>query len=159
EASAGELLRLEGIDVRDRVLERRLTTALPVSPEGPLARYLDAIASDAPAPGGGSAGALPIALASACLQKAFVFARQGNAEHPAAELAGIEARHAMTRERAIMLAQDDERAFADWMLAHQKPKEDPTRAEALARATRNAIEVGRRALALARDVATDAAAL
>jgi methenyltetrahydrofolate cyclohydrolase len=130
-----------------------------------LGEYLDALASDAPAPGGGSATGLTGALGAALISMVANFT-VGRPEY-----AGMEAQVQATlaeadelRARLIRLMRDDERAFgaaADARkLPHTTPSERSRRNRTIERMTKAAAQsplemasVCRRLLELSRTVA------
>lgn len=151
EQAGADLLRLEGFQGADRVLEARLARALPPTPAGPLPRYLEAIAAPGHSPGGGSAGALAAALGHACLEKARSLAA-GKGELGAAELDGL-ARELGHLSRWLAFAAEDERAFAGYAASWSFPKGDPRKAPAAQANVDSALAVARAAADLARAAA------
>lgn len=143
EAAATDLLRLSGAD---RVLEPTLARALPPTPSGELPRYLDAIAAKGHAPGGGSAGALAAALAHACFEKARALGAKGKLAEGELEALGASV---APRARWLELAEEDERAFADYAASWELPRGDARKQAAADRAVAVARTVAREAAALA----------
>lgn len=85
--------------------------------------FLDALASDAPTPGGGAAAALAGALAAACAEMVGRFT-VGRPRFAAVEQRAREAVERLAAARAELLAQmaADERAFAAVSTAYKLPK-------------------------------------
>lgn len=88
-----------------------------------IAGFLDALASDAPAPGGGAAAALAGALAAACAEMVGRFTI-GRPRFAAVEQRAAAAVERLAVVRAELLAQmaADERAFAAVSAAYKLPK-------------------------------------
>lgn len=126
---------------------------------------LDAFASPAPTPGGGSASALSGALGTALLEMVTGLARtRTGADAERVTLDAARTRLAPLRARLAALVDADAAAFEAVMAAYRLPKASEAdrvrRAEAVEAATRQAIEVplavmdaAREALALAGEVA------
>jgi glutamate formiminotransferase/glutamate formiminotransferase/formiminotetrahydrofolate cyclodeaminase len=146
EDAGATLLRLEGFQGAERVLERRLAAELPPTPSGELPRYLDAIAAKGHSPGGGSAGALVAALGHACFEKARVLGDKGKLS--ADELTALAAT-LVPRARWFELAAEDECAFAELAASWKLEKGDPRKKAAADRSIACALEVARAASALA----------
>lgn len=91
--------------------------------ERSIAAFLDALASDAPAPGGGAAAALAGALAAACAEMVGRFTI-GRARFAAVEQQTRAAVERLEAVRAELLAQmaADERAFGAVSAAYRLPK-------------------------------------
>jgi formiminotetrahydrofolate cyclodeaminase len=109
---------------------------------------LDAAAARTPAPGGGGAAALTTALAAALAGMAARFG-DGTAAERADAL----------RAAAAPLADADADAYRAYLAATRRPRDDPGRAEAIAAARRETIEVPARITELAGAVAELAADL
>ncbi len=105
--------------------------------EGTLGEYLDRLASDAPAPGGGSAAALVGALAAALgsMVCEFTVGREKLAD---VEAETIEALAALESARYALadLIQSDMTAYEGVRAAYGLPKDDPSRREAIQSALR-----------------------
>jgi formiminotetrahydrofolate cyclodeaminase len=91
--------------------------------ERSITSFLDALASDAPAPGGGAAAALAGALAAACAEMVGRFT-VGRPRFASVEERARAATERLTAARAQLLAQmtADERAFAAVSAAYKLPK-------------------------------------
>ena len=149
ERAGEDLLKLEGLVQGRKVLERRLRSELPPTPAGELARYLDAIAAPAHAPGGGSAGALAAALGQACFEKARKLS-EGKFDAIAALSTALALADRMKpMARWLALAANDERAFAEYAASWTLPKGDPRKAAAAQANVDAALEVARTAAGLA----------
>ncbi len=142
------LLRLPE-PLADRVLEDRLEASTLLDPGGRLDRTAAQLASAEPdAPGGGTGGALALALGLAGLRKAIALSRGGKGALSDAELDALEA--SLPAERALLeLAREDHEAWASFNEALQRPKTDPGRAAAVKVARGPAVAVPERLIALA----------
>lgn len=150
--AAEVLLRLPE-PLEGRVLEDRLEAAKLLDPGGRLDRTTAQLASPEPdAPGGGTGGALALALGLACLRKAIALSRGGKGALSDADLDALE--RALPGERELLdLAREDHEAWAALLAATQRPKDDPARAGAVTAARGPAVAVPERLLALAVRVA------
>jgi formiminotetrahydrofolate cyclodeaminase len=110
---------------------------------------LDAAAARTPAPGGGGAAALTTALAAALAGMAARFGDDGSAADRADAL----------RAAVAPLADADAAAYGAYLAATRLPRDDPGRAEAIAAARRETIDVPARITELAGQVAVLAADL
>jgi formiminotetrahydrofolate cyclodeaminase len=125
--------------------------------EEPIGSWLDALASSAPAPGGGAAGALEVAIGAALVEMVcnLTIGNPAYAEH---ETVMTEARDraGAIRGTAVSLATEDAAAFDAVIAAYRLPRE--TEAEAEARSARiqealaTAADVPRRTAAAASEV-------
>lgn len=90
----------------------------------PLPEFLNALGSGAPTPGGGAAAALAAGLAAALAEMVANFT-VGRPKYAAVDetMRHIVARTTALRERSLILAEDDERAFAGVSAAYKLPKE------------------------------------
>jgi formiminotetrahydrofolate cyclodeaminase len=89
--------------------------------EQPLEQFLDRLASDEPAPGGGSVAAVTAAMAAGLVAMAarLSAARVDNADGIAEAADGI-------RRRALTLADEDAAAYGRVLAAYRRPRdEDP----------------------------------
>jgi formiminotetrahydrofolate cyclodeaminase len=123
----------------------------------PIGRFLDDLASAAPAPGGGAAAGLAGALAAALV--AMVCRVTARREPPGAELLEAARRADELRGRMARLTADDATAYGAVLAARRA--HDPAAEAALARATEVPLAVARAAadvLALAGEVAPAARA-
>jgi glutamate formiminotransferase/formiminotetrahydrofolate cyclodeaminase len=114
-------------------------------PARTLGAFLDALAADTPAPGGGSAAALCGALAAAlaAMVAGITYARR-DAEPNREELARLGAEAHRLKDALLAAVQEDADAFEAMMAARRikpaTPEEKAAREEALRRATLRAIE-------------------
>jgi glutamate formiminotransferase len=139
---AHALLNLAGEPLAERTLEARLAARLP-DPSGPLVDYLPHLAGAGRLdPGGGSAAAMALALATACLEKAIALSRGGKGQLSEAELDALSAGPASPQE-LLDLARDDHAAFASLMSAYGLPREDSQRKAAIRAARGPAVDVPR----------------
>ena len=113
-----------------------------------LERFLERLAAHEPAPGGGAAAAVSVALAAGLVGMA---ARFSGAEMPEAPAIAEEADR--LRQTALQLAGQDADAYQAVLAVRRLPKESPERAERLHRAVERAAEVP---LAIAAAAATAA---
>ena len=112
----------------------------------PIGAWLAALASSAPAPGGGAAAALEVAMGAALVEMVcnLTIGKPAYAEHEGT-MTEVAARAKELRQQATLLAAEDADAFSAVIAAYRLPKEsDAERAERQA-----AIQA---ALALAADV-------
>jgi formiminotetrahydrofolate cyclodeaminase len=156
-ATSGDLLRLIGAPLGDRLLEDRLADRLP-DPAGALPRYAAQIESTGHLdPGGGSAVALSLLLGRACLVKAIDLSRDGRGKLTNSELDDLMAR-LPSAGRLVEEAREDHHAFAELMTAWKLPK-GPTRKDALRAARVPAVYVPENVFEQAVEVAEVAAAI
>jgi len=122
--------------------------------------WLDALGSSAPAPGGGAAAALLVAVGASLIEMVtnLTIGKPRYAEH---EERMIRARDDAARIRAAALraSADDERAFDSVAAAYKIPRDDPGRSAAIQEATANAArpplrtaELAAQVIALAADI-------
>jgi len=100
-----------------------------------LGRFLDALASDAPAPGGGAAAAMAAALGAALVS---MVCRLTRGEDTASTVGAAVAEAETLREEALRLAERDAAAFLRLRAAYRLPKDD----EAQRTARSAAVQVG-----------------
>lgn len=108
----------------------------------PIGKYLAALASGSPTPGGGSAASLSGALAAALGRMVIAVAQE---KEPSAERAGLGARLRELEEGFLALAEDDELAFAEVMEALRVPRDAAGRGDRLQAALERAARVPLRA--------------
>jgi formiminotetrahydrofolate cyclodeaminase len=110
---------------------------LPVR-ERTIGDYLDALASNTPTPGGGSAAGV-IAALSICLGRMVIILSE-----PTDELTAANERLTEAAEQAIAGSDADERAYGSYIAASKLPKSTPeekaTRRQAMQTALRDAAE-------------------
>ncbi|MGH9160959.1 MAG: glutamate formimidoyltransferase [Vicinamibacteraceae bacterium] len=136
-------------DVNKKIIEAHF------EPEAPLgsmtvARFVDEVASEAPAPGGGSVAALAGSLGSAlvALVANVTVGRPGFEAVSPALCAEAERAQAL-KARLATLMDEDTRAFMDVVAARRLPKSTPAEEEAAARAIESALQ---RAASVPREV-------
>lgn len=104
-------------------------------------QFLDLLASDAPAPGGGTAAAVSGAMTSALLAMALRISQKKTEQDLSPCIGSLDA----LREKLLELAEEDRRAFELYMAARKMPKDTPEqkaeRDKALASALLRATEV------------------
>lgn len=104
-------------------------------------QFLDLLASDAPAPGGGTAAAVSGAMTSALLAMTLRISQKKTEQDLSPCIASLDA----LREKLLELAEEDRRAFELYMAARKMPKDTPEqkaeRDKALASALLRATEV------------------
>jgi glutamate formiminotransferase/formiminotetrahydrofolate cyclodeaminase len=145
------LSELAPFDPAAKIVELRARAGAPALIDLPVSRFLDELASESPAPGGGSASALCGALASALssMVAALAWTKKGmEAERPALQTIGERAQ-ALTAW--FLTAVDrDAAAFDDVLAAMRLPKRSPeeraAREAALQRATLAAAAVPQQVL-------------
>jgi formiminotetrahydrofolate cyclodeaminase len=127
------------------------------APERTLAGFLDALASEAPAPGGGAAAALQAALGAALVSMVcnLTIGKPRYAEHEATMLAA-RAEAEKARVTALALADEDAVAFGAVSAAYKLPKDTDeakaARSAAIQAALRGAADVPLRTAAVAAEV-------
>jgi formiminotetrahydrofolate cyclodeaminase len=105
-----------------------------------IGSWLDALASSAPAPGGGAAAALEAAMAAALLEMVcnLTIGRPAYVEHDET-MTSVRDRATILRADAIGLAQEDADAFSAVIAAYKHPKETGEEAEARSRQIQRAL--------------------
>jgi formiminotetrahydrofolate cyclodeaminase len=122
-----------------------------------IGAWLDALASSAPAPGGGAAGALEVAIAAALVEMVcnLTIGKPAYAEHEAV-MTQARDRAGAIRADAVGLAAEDAEAFDAVIAAYRLPKETDAEKEARAAAIQAALataaDVPRRTAAAASEV-------
>jgi methenyltetrahydrofolate cyclohydrolase len=122
-----------------------------------IGKWLEALASSAPAPGGGAAAALNAAVGAALIEMAcnLTIGRPRYAQHEA-EMRAARAEATKLRSRALQLAADDVKAFGAVSEAYKVPKETDeqrqARTEQIQRALVGASEVPLNTAVLAGEV-------
>ena len=119
-----------------------------------VSAFLDQIASEEPAPGGGAVAAVVTAMAAGLVGMGARFSRKHWQDW---ELVATEAD--ALRKRVAPLAQADADAFADYLTAIRLPKDDPEHDQAIAQATDRAAAVPLEIAAAAAEVAKLAGSL
>jgi len=119
-----------------------------------VSAFLDQIAAEEPAPGGGAVAAVVTAMAAGLVGMGARFSRKhwDGWKSVATEADAI-------REQVAQLAQADADAFAEYLAAIRLPKDEQERDQAIARATDRAAAVPLEIAAAAAKVADLAAAL
>jgi methenyltetrahydrofolate cyclohydrolase len=102
----------------------------------PLGRFLELIASDRPAPGGGAAAAVTAALAAGLVAMVARFS-----ERQVEDAAQMAAQADRLRARAVELADEDAQAYQNVLAAYRLPKDDEQRVDRIATALQRAAEV------------------
>jgi formiminotetrahydrofolate cyclodeaminase len=121
--------------------------------EQTVAGLLEEVAAETPAPAGGAAAAISVALGAALVEMVAGFSRSWD---------GAEAALAMahgSRARVAALAQADADAYADFLTAHRRPADDSGRTSAIDAALSRVVDIPLEVIAIASEVATLAAAL
>jgi formiminotetrahydrofolate cyclodeaminase len=105
-----------------------------------IGSWLDALASSAPAPGGGAAAALEAAMAAALLEMVcnLTIGRPAYADHDETTTS-VRDRATTLRADALGLAQEDADAFSAVIAAYKLPRETPEEAEARGREIQRAL--------------------
>jgi len=137
---------LTSFDPRERIIEWRIDPGDRPLAALPVRRFVDAVASEAPAPGGGSVAALTGALAAGLgTMVANLSAHKRGWDDRWKEFSDWAERGAELQTRLIRLVDDDTAAFDALMAAHRLPggsdAEIAERATAVQAAVRGAIEV------------------
>ena len=125
--------------------------------EEKIGAWLEALASSAPAPGGGAAGALEVAIGAALVEMVcnLTIGKPAFAEHEAVMTEASE-RAGAIRATAVGLAAEDAEAFDAVIAAYRLPRETEAETEARAAAIQAALataaDVPRRTAAAASEV-------
>jgi glutamate formiminotransferase/formiminotetrahydrofolate cyclodeaminase len=156
-------LRLEGFS-REQILENRLVRHIGAA-EQSVPDFTESVAAAAPTPGGGSVAAVAGALAAALatMVARLTLGKAKYAEHEPA-MRDVEERGEALRRELLELADEDTRAYDNFVkarrLSQRTPEEVETRARAMEEAAREAAQVPLRtaeacvrALEIAREVA------
>lgn len=159
------LSQLRPFNPDEKIIEYRIRKAGRLA-SMTLAQFADELASESPAPGGGSVAALCGALAAALASMVahLTFGRKGFAAYNA-EMDELSVRAQDLKARLLALVDEDTEAFNQVMAAMKMPKGTPEleaeRDRAMGEATRRAAEVPFRVLTLMPAVAelADAAAV
>jgi formiminotetrahydrofolate cyclodeaminase len=115
--------------------------------------WLDELASSAPAPGGGAAGALEVAMGAALVEMVcnLTIGKPAFAEHEAT-MTAARGRATEIRHDAVGLAAEDAAAFDAVIAAYRLPKDDEGRPARIQEALAVAADVPRRTAAAASEV-------
>jgi glutamate formiminotransferase/formiminotetrahydrofolate cyclodeaminase len=145
------LSQLAPFDAAKKVIEYQIAAPRPLAALS-VEKFTDALSSDAPAPGGGSASALAGALAAGLVSMvASITAQKSGA------LAEIGAR-AQALKRALVEAIDrDTEAFTEVLAAMRLPKSNAEREQAIEKANQGATQVPLEVMRLAAEAAELAA--
>jgi glutamate formiminotransferase/formiminotetrahydrofolate cyclodeaminase len=137
------LADLKPFDPRQKIIEWRLKDAArPGLTDLPVAGFVHRVAADLPAPGGGSVAALAGALGAALgTMVANLSAHKRGWDHRWEEFSAWAVRGKESHETLLHLVDEDTRAFDALLAAFRLPQEHAGRPEAIAAATRHAIEV------------------
>jgi len=135
------LNEVKPFDARERVIEFRLASQ-PRLASMTLRDFLDELASDSPAPGGGSVSALAASTAAglAAMVAILSHTRKGF-ESKQAELDRIATRGQQLKDALLAAVDADTAAFDRLLDAMRMPKDDPARDAAIQNATLAASEV------------------
>ena len=133
-------------DPRERIIEWRLEEPGSRLVDRTVTRFVHAVASEAPAPGGGSVAALAGALGAALgTMVANLSAHKRGWDHRWQEFSDWAVRGKDLHDRLLRLVDEDTAAFDALMSAYRMPHgsdaEEVARAESVEAATRGAIEV------------------
>ncbi|MCU0281116.1 MAG: glutamate formimidoyltransferase [Acidimicrobiia bacterium] len=134
---------LRPFDPRQKIIEWRLKGAgKPGLVDATVAGFTHRVAADSPAPGGGSVAALAGALGAALgTMVANLSAHKRGWDHRWEEFSAWAVRGKDCHEALLRLVDEDTRAFDALLAAFRLPQDHEGRAEAIAAATRHAIEV------------------
>jgi methenyltetrahydrofolate cyclohydrolase len=105
--------------------------------EATIARFLEDLAADRPAPSGGAAAALACAFAAALVEMGAALTAPGGR----LAVAAVRERAAVVRSAATRLADDDAAAYAQVIAAWRAPPDDAGRDERVAGALSRAADV------------------
>jgi glutamate formiminotransferase len=160
EQAAAELLRFDVFNA-DMVIENRVAAVMAARRErlgAQLQPFLAELASEAPAPGGGSAAAAAGAMAAALgrMVTRLVAAKTRKAQGDAAPFDELEQRYAAVETELVRAVDQDSDAFLAIVAARRLPKATPAdqqaRAQAIEAATLGAAETPLRVAALCREL-------
>jgi formiminotetrahydrofolate cyclodeaminase len=121
--------------------------------EQPIGGWLEELGSSAPAPGGGAAAALEVAMGAALVEMVcnLTIGKPAFAEHETV-MTEVRDRCAVLRVEATGLAAEDADAFTAVIAAYRLPKEQADREERIQDALVGAADVPRRTAAAASEV-------
>jgi len=133
---------LKPFDPHEKIIEWRLAAgAPPALVDATVAGFVHRVAADSPAPGGGSVSALAGALGAALgTMVANLSAHKRGWDHRWEEFSAWAVRGKDCHEALLRLVEEDTRAFDALLAAYRLPPDHEGRAEAIAAATRGAIE-------------------
>ncbi|MBN2112597.1 MAG: glutamate formimidoyltransferase [Acidimicrobiia bacterium] len=133
---------LKPFDPHQKIIEWRLETgARPGLVGTTVTGFVHRVAADSPAPGGGSVSALAGALGAALgTMVANLSAHKRGWDHRWEEFSAWAVRGKECHEALLRLVDEDTRAFDALLAAYRLPPDHEGRAEAIAAATRGAIE-------------------
>jgi glutamate formiminotransferase/formiminotetrahydrofolate cyclodeaminase len=135
------LSEIKPFDPKERVIEYRLAMASPLAGM-PVRDFLDELASDSPAPGGGSVSALAASMgAGLAAMVALLSHTKKGFESKQEKLDAIATRAQALKDRLLAAVDADTAAFDRLLDAMRLPKDDPARDAAIAEATIAATEV------------------
>ena len=134
---------LRPFDPHQKIIEWRLKEAgKPGLVDATVVGFTHRVAADSPAPGGGSVAALAGALGAALgTMVANLSAHKRGWDHRWEEFSAWAVRGKDCHEALLRLVDEDTRAFDALLAAFRLPQDHEGRAEAIAAATRHAIEV------------------
>lgn len=134
---------LKPFDPHQKIIEWRLRGgAAPGLIDAPVAGFVHRVASDSPAPGGGSVAALAGALGAALgTMVANLSSHKRGWDHRWEEFSAWAVRGKNCHEALLRLVDDDTRAFDALLAAFRLPQDHEGRGAAIAAATRDAIEI------------------
>lgn len=134
---------LRPFDPQQKIIEWRLKGhSRPGLADATVAGFTHRVAADSPAPGGGSVAALAGALGAALgTMVANLSAHKRGWDHRWEEFSAWAVRGKDCHEALLHLVDEDTRAFDSLLAAFRLPQDHEGRAEAIAAATRHAIEV------------------
>src|SRR5207302_2604014 len=128
-------------DPKERVIEYRLATASPLAAMS-VRDFIDELASDSPAPGGGSVSALAASMGAALAAMVAVLSHTKKGfESKQEQLDAIATRAQALKDQLLAAVDADTAAFERLLDAMRMPKDDPAREAVIADATVAATEV------------------
>ena len=135
------LSEIKPFDPKERVIEYRLGTASRLASMS-VRDFLDELASDSPAPGGGSVSALAASMGAALAAMVAVLSHTKKGfESKQEQLDAIATRGQALKDQMLAAVDADTAAFDKLLEAIRMPKDDPARDAAIADATVAATEV------------------
>jgi glutamate formiminotransferase/formiminotetrahydrofolate cyclodeaminase len=137
-----EALKVENFNIEAQILESRITALLAGWQSG-AGSLVEALASSAPTPGGGSAAAVSSAMGAALGIMAIGISLQSKKvdEDKKVQLRAANAKLFVTKNAISACVSEDSRAYDLYVSARKMPKDSPERPAALVAAARYAAEV------------------
>ena len=155
-----EALKVENFAIEAQILESRITALLSGWQTG-AGNLVEALASPAPTPGGGSAAAVSSAMGAALGVMAIGISLQSKKveETKKEQLRAAQAKLLATKNTLSACVSEDSRAYDLYVSARKMPKDSPARPAALVAAARYAAEVPLKTARLSKQAMDELAAV